>query len=275
MKEKAIVVTGASGFIGGEAANRFDRMGWRVVRPSRDRFDLAGFVDPALFENVDVVLHAEYGATGNLRGTRLLAAAARAAGARSIFLSSFAAHPDALSLYGREKYIAESFFDIDKDTVLRPGLVLGPGGLFGRLVGYLRRSRIVPLIDGGRQPLQTIHICDLIDIIDRVATSGTLPGQYNLAEPAPVAYREFVAIVARQLGRNPWFVGVPSAVLGPLLQISQALGIHLPVSEENLLGLKTLRARETNEDARRIGVEIRPLAESVKDLARVFDPSSD
>src|SRR6266511_4375276 len=82
------------------------------------------------------------------------------------------ARPDAISAYGRTKFLAEQeLLSLDglRIIILRPGLVVGPGGhgLFGRLVSSVMKLPLVPLPDGGRGLIQPIQVDDLCEAILR------------------------------------------------------------------------------------------------------------
>jgi hypothetical protein len=54
--------------------------------------------------------------------------------------------------------------------------------------------------------------------------------------------------------------------LGPalaFLRLAEALRLPLPVSSENLLALRSLRAQPAADDLRGLGLRIRPAAESL------------
>jgi NADH dehydrogenase len=214
---RTVAVTGAAGFVGGALCRALVRHGFTVRALVRDRSAarldpalqrarcaLPDGIDPRAFEGVDVLVHAAWATREtdaakarlvNEDGTRRLLDAARRASVRSrVFLSSIAARPDAPSYYGRSKWEAERLFDDPADLIVRPGLVLGPGGqgLFQQLLGAAERLHVVPLFAGGRQPLHTVHIDDLCDAVV-VALQRGLTGTIAVAEPEPIAMKDSCA----------------------------------------------------------------------------------
>src|SRR5215831_17467091 len=167
-----VIITGAAGFIGSHLVTHFVTQRWKIIAfvrtvPERTlptvqyvKYDLNDSVEERVFSGADFLVHCAYiegNIDGNIHGVRrLLAASRRHTLKRNIFISSISAHEAALSQYGKQKFLCEKLFDSAVDTIVRPALVLGHGGLFQRMSEYLQKGRRIPLIDGGRQPMQTV-----------------------------------------------------------------------------------------------------------------------
>ena len=267
-------VTGAGGFIGRHLVRRLVARGDRVVAFRRDpsavappgvevrAFHMPDGIDPGDFAGLDVVVHGalvEYGPDArdadrvNDEGARRVIAAAREHGAWVVFLSTLSAHAGATSHYGRSKLALEGRFDPVRDAVLKLGLVLGDGGLFGGMASLLRGARVVPLPGGGRQPIQVLWMGDLEDAvlaaIDRRAT-----GTFAVAHPEVRTMRELYATVAHGLGVKPVFVPVPLALVEAGAMLLEALSVPFPIRRENVLGLKQLRAFDTAPSMAALGI---------------------
>jgi nucleoside-diphosphate-sugar epimerase len=168
----------------------------------------------------------------NLRGTeRLLRAAARTSPrARFVLVSSQAAAgparggrpvtetdpPAPVSWYGlskREGEQAVARLWPGEWTVLRPGVVYGPGDR--GLLAYFRMaaSGIVP-VPAGATRIQLIAVDRAALGIARTATRGGLAGRAGfLCDPAPVTVRELAAKIAALSGRAARLVRVPDLVV--------------------------------------------------------------
>lgn len=285
---RTVAVTGAAGFVGGALCRALVRRGFTVralVRdPAAARLDpalhparcvLPDGVDPAAFDGADVLVHAAWATREtdaakarlvNEEGTRRLLDAARRAGVRSrVFVSSIAARPDAPSYYGRSKFEVERLFDDPADLVVRPGLVLGPGGqgLFQQLLGAAERLHVVPLFAGGRQPLHTVHVDDLCEAVVAALLRG-LTGTVAVAEPEPIAMRDFLRTMVQLRGIRCLFVPLPFAPMLAALQTAERAGVTLPLRSESLLGLAGMQRLDVREDLARLGVPVRPAVESLR-----------
>lgn len=286
---KTLLLTGATGFIGNELLHYFRALGWKIValvrkEPAKktpgvvyQHFDL---VSPRLhnetFEEIDVFIHAAYVKAGkgsdaisvNTQGSRQLHdAALRAEVKQNIFISSLAARADAVSEYGQQKFAIEKIFSAANDTVVRPGLVLGEGGLFANMRKHVGKGGRIPLFGGGKQPLQTVHVADLVSVIDKII-SQRITGLCTVAEPEPIPYRVFYEELCRTLGAKPRFIHTPYWFVNVTLRTAETLGIKLPVNSDNLLGLKTMQAVDSRMSLEKLSVSVRNYRESLRDLAK-------
>lgn len=288
--ERVVAVTGAAGFLGRALCRHLVRSGFDVralVREPRafaepgvaaaGRCNLPGELDEALLDGAASVVHCAWATRTtdlaqaqrtNEEGTRLLLNAARTRGvSRVVFVSSIAARTDAPSDYGRSKHRAEGLLDPARDLVVRPGLILGREGrgLFQQLLGSMRRLRVVPVFSGGRQPLQTVHVDDVCEAMRR-GLERRLTGAVNVAEPEPVPMATFLHLMADRLGIGCVFVPVPFAPVLAALRALEALRVPVPLRSESLLGLQGMRRVEVRADLDRLGMTVRPAADSLTDL---------
>jgi len=276
MSGRRIGVTGASGFIGRHLVRRFAADGDTVVAFQRRvpesapvsgvtvrPFALPDGFDPADFAGLDVVVHGalvEHGPGApdsdaiNRAGVERVIAAARTHGARLIYLSTMSAHPRAVSHYGRNKLELEGRFDPARDAVLKLGLVLGDGGLFGSLASLLRDARIVPLPGGGRQPIQVLWMGDLEDAVRHVIDRG-VTGTYAVADPEVRTMRELDEAICRGLGVTRRFVPVPLGLVEAGAAMLEVLRVPFPIRRENVLGLRALRAWDNAADMKALGID--------------------
>jgi NADH dehydrogenase len=185
-----VFITGVRGFIGSSLACHLTAQGHEVYGstsrnhpveklaqvPNLTTLDLRDPVLPETLEAVDAVFHCAHdfsaGQRVNHDGTVAVARGADRFGVkRQVFVSSHSARPDAVSEYGRSKYALEQFFLEQKQLVVRPGLVAGGGGLFGRMIDRLLKARVVPLIAGGRDQVALVGVEDLCEAVCEVVFS--------------------------------------------------------------------------------------------------------
>jgi uncharacterized protein YbjT (DUF2867 family) len=165
--------------------------------------------------------------------------AAAPADARFVLLGStrrFTRWPDAhgLGVQAGEAALMNSGRD---GVMLHPTMIYGARGEDNvqRLAGLLRRLPVVPLPDGGRSLVQPIHQDDLTACI-LAALDHPWQGPHILvvAGPQALRYRDFVAAIARAIGRPPPRI-MPLPAL--LLRVIAPLTAVLP-------GLPRIRAAE-------------------------------
>ncbi len=248
-----IAITGSSGFIGNALKEACIQEGIQVVglcrNPTISNDALFDLNNPKTFKNipldVDVIAHAAYTThskdlkqayQANIEGSKALFDFCHKAKIPIIFLSSCSAHANAKSFYGRSKYQLEKHL-LATDTIIRPGFVIGDGGIYKRLENSIKTLKFAPLFWGGQQPLQIIHLDELVEGIVKIIKQK-ISGTYTLAHPTPYPIKDFYALIFKKLGLKPRFLKLSGDLALVVLKIAEALKIPLPLTSENLLGLK-------------------------------------
>ncbi|HEU4628245.1 MAG TPA: NAD-dependent epimerase/dehydratase family protein [Gemmatimonadaceae bacterium] len=262
------LVTGATGLLGSYLVERLRRDGWTVRALVRDP-DAARWLtrehDVALVagdvldagtiaaaaRGCDVLFHAAALITPragweafrrvNVEGTRAALAAAHAAGARLLHVSSVAVY-GATARYGRgaggtdervplaplppEEWYARSKRESEAlvldahhrgelwATAIRPVVLYGRRDRqFVPRIARLLRAGLVPLPDGGRATLAVVHAANVAEAALLAATHDAAGGQaYNVANDFDVSTAGFLRLGARGLGRTVRIVAVPRGV---------------------------------------------------------------
>ena len=227
LSERGYVVTGTSR----SSSERFHAMVWRLGDP----------IESSALAGVDAVIHAAHdfapGAMNtNIKGTLAMERAAAAAGVRrQILVSSLSARPDAVSEYGRTKLAQEEHFIRNSHTIVRPGTVLGKGGLFGKIAGMMKSLPVLPLLDGGRARMTIIGVHDLCRALEVILQIQEAK-QYNLYYEEMPTFDELLRQLGTILNRKVLFVPVPAVLLLLPLSVLRYLGIRVPLDVDNLKG---------------------------------------
>lgn len=191
---------------------------------------------PALVARAPVVVHLAHGGGGDwpsieramVGGARLVGSAAVAASARRlIFVSSIAAlylgdpgavvdpstppdpEPEARAPYARGKIASEAALRALRErdglplTVVRPGLVVGPGtSPFHGGIGLFNRETHCIGWNGGSNPLPLVLVSDaaaaLLALVERPDAAGPV---HNLVGDVRLSARDYLASLARATGR--------------------------------------------------------------------------
>lgn len=268
-----IAITGANGFVGRSLVRRLGADGRELIALTRSpipdqggpqctwiRYSLENGLSDSLPDDCKVVIHCAYAVSGRgaadvqLNVDAFKALKAAAAGRRFVFISSMSAHAEARSAYGRGKFAIEGMLSDDSDLTIKPGFVIGPGGIFDRLRRSVRALPFVPLFYGGRQPIQTIWVGDLAEGVAR-AVERRLTGTLAIGSAEATTLREFYrAILVNDHLRRP-LLPVPGGPSMVVLRALEALGIRLPFTSENLLGLRALRRFETRPSLELLGLQ--------------------
>ena len=161
---------------------------------------------------------------------RIVAAAARAGTFRLLTVGLIGARPDAANPWVRsraavERQLLGSGLDV---TVLRPGLVAGPGGAgFDDLLSAARR-RTAMIRGAGRQHWSWIALDDLVGyLVEALDEPGTYGRVLDVGTVDAPTYRELIAVTAAAIGLPaPRVIGLPLGVLHLVAPLLERVGDH-------------------------------------------------
>jgi nucleoside-diphosphate-sugar epimerase len=244
-----IFITGIGGFLGSALAAHLAARGHEVRGSSRSEMQLGGPFDAAVFAGMDAVIHCAHDFTAgarrkNVDGTRAWFDAAAAQGARlQVLLSSYSAHAGAESEYGQTKFEMERMFE----TVMRPGLVMGDGGLYRKQRAALLRMPVVPVIGNGLQPTAVIRIEHFLEAAT-VVIEGERTGAFNLFYEKQPSYRELVRAIKAEAGQRTIFLPIPAGLALALARAAEALHLPVPVKPGQIRALMGNRSAPWRSD---------------------------
>ncbi|HLG03616.1 MAG TPA: NAD-dependent epimerase/dehydratase family protein [Bacteroidia bacterium] len=288
---KTLLITGGTGFIGSHICRKFIEEGWHIVSLVRKipavktdaidymLFDLKKPVVPELPSTIDVFIHAAFVRharpegiyNANLNSAKMLLDAIAPQNIPvKLFISSLSAKEHAASAYGRSKFDISQLFLASGGSVVRAGLVLGKGGLFLSMWKYISSKKIIPLFGDGLQPVQAVHIDDLVDCIYKITTQQ-FKGTFVVAENVPVSYKQFYTALAAMAGVNPRFVRLSFGATTTLLKVAEFFGKEMPVTSDNLLGLKEMEYIPSAADLKLLGIQLRDWKTSLAQLNSSID----
>ncbi len=198
-------------------------------------------IDGNMFQNIDVIIHCahdfEWGALKkNIQGTIAIAEAARHQGvSKQIFISSLSARSDAITEYGKAKYEIERYFLQHQGIIVRSGTVLGMGGIFGKIVGLMKKFPALPLLDGGKSQMHLIGIMDLCKSISLILNREG-PLEFNLYYSETHTLRTVLTLMKILLQRNVLLIPLPAVLFIWPLEALKRMGVRLPIDVDNLKG---------------------------------------
>ena len=288
MKDKTIIITGANGFIGNQLVHYFTDRQYKVYALARTipedlpanaefvKYDLwEEIMNEYIFSRADFVIHCAYqihsGNSKNIDATNVVGAkrlydVVKKYNVRKVvFLSSLSAHEGALSYYGKHKMFLENIFKQVNHLILKPGLVIGDGGLYKTIAGIMSKSKFIPMIGGGKQPVHTVHIDDLAKII-QIGFENDISGVYPVGEPVAITMKEFYKAMSARLGKRNIFVPFPYWCANLLIFATSMVGLKIPITKENILGLKCNIRFDMTETIKTFGVQFRTYLESIESM---------
>jgi NADH dehydrogenase len=187
---------------------------------------------------------------------KLLENIAQYSQARHIFISSLSANEFAISSYGRSKYELEKTFERSGHYVVRPGLVIGPGGIFDKIYKTIKKSPILPVIGSGAAPIFFIGADRLISCILRIIQTVPKQKVFNLCSEKPTN-QIALAKAIKQYNRGIFcFVKLPISFFEIAIKLCEFIGISPPISRENLAGYKVNTNLNYHSDIRVLGLGV-------------------
>ncbi len=147
--------------------------------------------------------------------------------------------------------------------VVRPGMVFGDArrGIFGILT-RLARMPLLPVFDGGFQPLWFVHREDLAEVVALVAGCEwrCLPSRIiTVSADQPITFREVLKTLGLAQGKQVAVFPVPSRLVLGLLRFAELLKIKMPLNSDGLVVLLESNPKPDFQTLRSLGVTPRNL----------------
>ncbi|MEY4751934.1 MAG: hypothetical protein RIQ60_4148 [Pseudomonadota bacterium] len=253
-----VLLTGASGFLGRNITQILTARG-HLVRPisRRQGIDMCRLLAPADWQphlaGIDAVINAA-GIIGESRRQRfdalhrrapiaLFQACERAGIRRVVQISALGADETAVSPYHLSKRAADTALrQLDLDgIVLRPALIYGRGGTSAAMFMRLASLPLIPVLEGGDQKIQPVHVSDVVDIVARAVCPVSPPipmklpmkSPLDIAGPQTLAFTDWLQALRAAQGLPPGrFVHLPRHLAMGMFYLARPF--HPMASPDNL-----------------------------------------
>jgi nucleoside-diphosphate-sugar epimerase len=265
-----MMITGVTGFLGSALAQHLVSQGHTVLGTSRrariqvkhlppevriEPLTLGGRISPGFFDDLDCVIHCAHdfsqdGLDRNVRGTKELFHWAKASGTRQqAFVSSYSGSKNAVTSYGIAKYQLERFFSEQNSLILKPGLVLGPGGMSGNVLLAAQKWPIFPAPGGSSARFPYVWLDDFVHIVTD-AIESQRSGIVDVFYPEFTSLVELARLVRSETGRPFMICRVPLGLLSFGLNFLQTIlrlfSMRLPDAAASVLSLKANQEGQIN-----------------------------
>jgi uncharacterized protein YbjT (DUF2867 family) len=294
-----ILVTGATGFVGGHVVHELRGRELPVrclVRDPRGAAKLAAWgcelaqgdvTDVASLDRaasgVETIVHLVAIRQGRpeqfrrimVEGTRALLAAAKAEGvARFVHMSALgtsAETKDAVPYYGakweNEQQVQASGLPW---VIFRPSFVFGPdGGILPTFAKLAKLAPVTPIVGSGRQRIQPVWAADLAKLFAEATVRNDVTGRlFEVGGPDVVSWNEFWERLKRARGLRRPSIHVPVALMKANALLTERLPGDIPLTRDLLKMLELGDNVVSNDDTvRTFALPLMPLDDQLRRAA--------
>lgn len=292
LRDRPIVVTGASGLVGSHLCEQLAQQGWKVraiVRNTAKAAQRLGHLPVEIrtgdVRNVADMRSALAGAGSlvhlaaiaiekpgqtygdvNTDATRVLIDSARAESVeRLVYMSQNGADSGSPYAFLRSKGIAQDFVQESslRWTILRPSVIFGPEDEFVNVLARLVRLSpfVFPLPGGGVARFQPVAVADVARaVVTVLGDDSTIRHGYGLGGPAALTLRQMTERILIAMNASRVLVGVPVGAIRPLVALAQKLLPNPPVTTGLLDLLDIDNVIERNDLKDKLGIDPLPFA---------------
>lgn len=248
-----VLVTGATGFTGSYVVPRLLASGFQVRCLVREKSNI-DLIPAASVELVRGDLSDSTSLSEAMQGSDILVNVAslgfgHAAGivdsavsagiSRAIFFSTTAVFttlpaPSKTVRLAAEEKIKNSGL---RYTIFRPTMIYGDARdrNMSRLIRYLKRYPLIPVVGSGEKLQQPVHVDDLAGAVAAaLATERSLDQEYNLSGANPLSFNDVIDTICRFLNRSVRKVHLPLVPIVAALRASERAGLPLPIKSEQI-----------------------------------------
>ncbi|WP_240782421.1 complex I NDUFA9 subunit family protein [Roseococcus sp. SYP-B2431] len=263
---KVATVFGGDGFIGRQVVQRLAREDYVVRVATRDPMgaqgmhtmgrvgQIAGLVadvtdeaavvraveGAAVVVNCVGILHGNFTVVQAEGPGRIGRIAAAAGVERVVHISAIGADASSPSAYARSKAEGEAALlaAFPKATILRPSIVFGENDrFFNRFAQMAMVLPFMPVIHGGTK-FQPVHVGDVAQAVMAALAEPATEGRiYELGGPRVWTFRELMAFVVKETGRNRRLVNIPAGLAAFQARLGELLP-DPPLTRDQLMLLQ-------------------------------------
>ncbi len=292
LRDRPVVVTGASGLVGTHVCEQLAQQGWKVraiVRDTAKAAERLGHLPVEIrtgdVRNVADVRSALAGAGSlvhlaaiavekpgqtyhdvNTDATRVLIDSARAESVdRLVYMSQNGADSESPHAFLRSKGAAGDMVQESslQWTILRPSVIFGPEDEFVNVLARLVRLSplVFPLPGGGVSRFQPVAVADVAGaVVKALGDDTTIRHSYGIGGPAALSLRQMTERILIAMSASRALVGVPVAAIRPVVAVAQKLLPNPPVTTGLLDLLDIDNVIEQNDLKDKLGIDPVPFA---------------
>ena len=278
-----VLVTGGTGFTGSHVVPRLVASGFQVrcfvretsktaVIGSRNvefvRGDLGDSASLlSAMRGIDILANLASLGFGHANG--IVESALNAGVSRALFFSTTAvfttlAAPSKSVRLAAEEKIKKSGL---RYTIFRPTMIYGDGRdrNMSRLIRYLKRFPVIPVVGNGENLQQPVHVDDLAAAVPAaLAVEQTEHQEYNLSGAEPLSFNDVIDTICRLLHRSVLKIHLPRAPVVAALTLAERTGLRCPIRSEQIQRLNEDKAFDHSRASEDFGFSPRSFEEGIR-----------
>lgn len=188
---------------------------------------------------------------------------------RSIFVSTTGIftklNPDSKGIrLAAEKLIKESGLDY---TIIRPTMIYGTSKdrNMWRLVQYLKRLPVLPILGSGKYLQQPVYVKDLANVIvSAYEKKVSVKKAYNISGAKPLTYNDVIDTTGKALGKKVVKVHIPMKLSYNLLKVYEKTTKNPKLKAEQVLRLNENKDFSYEDAKRDLGYKPLSFEEGIK-----------
>lgn len=248
-----VLITGSNGYIGKKLVNFLIKNKIEIIAfgtENQKKFSkflsyYIWYFNDALpkitYSNIDCAIHLAHdfnsltGAKKSIKNTLNLIKHLNNAGVRKqFFFSSCSAKKKAGSIYGKTKYtIEKKLSNYNKVTIVRPGLVIGSGGIYQKIKKFINYTPLIILPDNGEGLVPIISMSNLCRVMLKLILFKKKYKEINLFNSYIPTLKEL--FLNSKIKKKKIF-SINSKFLLKIIEFFEFIHIPLPIKKDNLLG---------------------------------------
>lgn len=246
-----LLITGVNGFIGSNLAKYFKNIDHKVYGTTSKFFSNVDCIQTFNLNSdflkvnkihFDWIIHCAYdkalSSQDNINSVILFADELQKNGARNqIFISSARAKNNSPTKYALIKFEIESWFLHNGYNVIRPGLVVGEGGMFHEISKIVKKFSIIPVVANGNQEIRLIGIYDLMSEINNAINDSSLRKDLNVFYNEIFFLNSLLISLGNFYNKKIRLIKIPYKIIFYFLKVLEILPINFVFNSQNLDGL--------------------------------------
>lgn len=295
-----ILLTGATGFVGGNLLKEMLKQGLKIrclVRnPSKaeairqrgvelaqgDVTDRDSIVKALADGKIDTAVHlvgilAETGKATfkviHTEGTKNMVEACKQKNVkRFIHISALGTRENARSEYHKTKWEAEEIIRHSglEYTIFRPSVLFGKEDKFANLfANIIKISPFIMIPGNGKNKMQTVSVKDLVKAMTMaIKDSKHINKVYEIAGPEKLAFDEIIDTICRVLGKTRLKIHIPMCLMRPGAAIAETIFPKPLITRDQLLMLEEDNVTDNNALERVFGIKPLRFEEGIREYLR-------